>query len=223
MLAGRKYKAMWKLLASTQYESPFEITKDVRRFVQEYKLERDFDKKKIDGEEEGKLKQRIANDLLRISTVFVQENPTKERRLQEVKSAIRAEILQLYKAKNPDLNVYPEIEVDIRKETTAGTDYWNVYLMMSLDGSAVEKDLESLRYSIDPAERIVEMSENWSWCAWLGIPESPFFDEAFVEGFAEDQASIALEHFYRIRNEGKYFDEVNEAIRELVDGHKGNE
>src|ERR1035437_7218667 len=91
MLAGRKYKSMWKLLASTQFESPFEITKEVKKFVAEYGLAKDFDKKKIDGEEEGKLKKEAAEKLLKTSTLFIQDNPHKEDRLERVKDGIRLE------------------------------------------------------------------------------------------------------------------------------------
>lgn len=220
MLAGRKYKSMWKLLASTQFESPFEITKEVKKFVDEYKLAKDFDKKKIDGDEEGKLKQNVAQELLRTSTLFIHENKYKEERLQSVKDGVRAEVMGLFKAKNPGIKVMPEIEVDISHDSVSDQEFWDVKLVMSLGNSDVEKDLESLRYSANPAENISDAAESYDWCAWLGIPESPFFDDAFVDEYAEDQASQAIEQFWHTRSETEYAKEVGAAIKELVDGYE---
>lgn len=223
MSVGRKYKAMWKLLAATQYESPFEITKDVKKFVTQYGLSKDFNKKKVDGEEEGKLLDPVAQELLRTSSLFI-HNEHKEKRIHIVSEGVKVEVQGLIRSKYLDqIKIMPEVEVEIVREDSKGGDqHWNVYLVMKLGNAEVETDLESLRYSSDPAENIDDAAESYDWAAWLGIPESPFFDDVFVDEYAEDQASIAIEQFWHTRSETNYFREVNSAIKELIEDYKPN-
>lgn len=215
MSVGRKYKAMWKLLATTQYESPFEITKDVKKFIQEYSLSKDFDKKKIDGQEEGKLKKEVAARLLKTSTLFIHENTNKETNIEAVRNGIRDHVLTLFDGKA----VQPEVEVEVdiqRKPDTAAIEF-SIHLAMSLGEHEIEKEL-SFSPAIDAAETITAAADQHDWCAWLGIPESPFFDAAFVEEYTEDRASTALLQTYI--KDPKIADEIKSAVEELI---KGNE
>lgn len=217
MLPKHKYPAMWRILANTHFSSSFDYTDKIKKFVEEYKLQNDIDIKQSGSEYTAKLTPQTAEELKRVSDLFIHENKYKEERIETVENGIKQEILEKFKSKFK--GVTDELQIDVG--VVEGFDnHYSVRVDLKLGDEEYEFSPEALSYSGDAFELIGDAATNWNWAAWLGIEDSPFYDEAFVDAYSDDTLSQALEQFWNTREESTYYEELNAALDSLMKNYE---
>lgn len=220
MLVGPKYKSTWKILASAHFTSSFDLDSKTEAFIKKYKLQDDIvveEPKKKGDNKTAKLKPEVAEKLLRTSTLFIHDNKYIEEREATVINGVTEDIKEKFASMHK--GVPDELAVTVMIETSDVSDqeFQDVVVELQLGQTEEQHTFESLNVIANFHEIVGDAAMSYNWAAWLGGEEdSPFYDDAFVEGYGRDWMSIAIEQFFHTRNETLYFDELKKMIDSLM-------
>lgn len=217
MLVGSKYKAMWKILASAHFNSSFDLDKKTESFLKKHKLMNDIEIGESKNGRTAKLKPEKAEELRRVSELFIHDNKHIEEREAEVINGVTKDIKEKFAAEHKGVPDELKVIVSIDSSDVGDDEHQEVLVELQLGGQSEEATLDSLNVNGNFNEIVGDAAGSYPWAAWLGGSEdSPFYDEAFVEGYGRDWMSIAVEQFFHTRNETEYFDEIKGLIDSLM-------
>jgi len=189
---------------------PFEMTEEISRFIEEYDLIDDIEPvgdapyPELGVGKEYRLKSEVASELKSTLEAFTMEEAN-----TKIEAWRRNEERKLRKllAEHFPEEEWPKISVSVEVPDEISYLYWGAKIVFS--HPKVEEDgvyePEGYYFRLDPDSLIQEAAENWA--AWLGIEDSPFYSESFVDGYIYDQISNWLSEA------GSFEDEIDEVIK----------
>lgn len=199
---------------SSAYLEPFEVTPEVENFLKEFNLEEDVEIVGDAGAQKmGKVKQSTAEELARTENLF-KSGHVAEERLEGMEEAIKGMVKKLGEEVAPGFEF--ETDVTYRESNYGNPAYF--YDVKISKGSA-EMEMQILYYTFEPGIGLQEGASSWDWAAWLGLPESPFYDEDFLTFYDEDQASIGLTEMFATFKESQDYWDIKKAIKDLQDNY----
>jgi hypothetical protein len=166
-----------------------------------------------DGEKYAKLKPEVSKDLERTYKLFTDQTHG-EKRLAEAMDRVKRYAEKVLKAKYPDVKF--ELETDYRfTDSYVGSDAGAMYLTLWLKDDSEEVESGALYFS-GVYEGISDTVESYEWAAWLMADDSPFHSSDFIEAYAFDTFSSAMEQFSHDLDGTEFEDEVLKAAEKLV-------
>lgn len=195
------------------YLDPFELSPEREAFLKEFGLEDDVEIVGGEGEKMAKVKPSIAEELSRTENLF-KSGHVAEERLSGMEDAIKAMIKELGAEVAPGF----EFDTDVTyRESNYGNPAY--FYDVKLSKGEAEIEMQILYYTFEPWVSLQESADSWDWAAWLGLPESPFYDEDFLNAYDEDQVSIALEEMLSLFKESQDYGDVKTAIENLQENY----
>ena len=197
------------MVDTSRFTGDFEVTPEVEAFIEAHKLSEDLD---MSGEGEAKtakLKPAVAEKLAKTSNTFKSREYAEER-LEGMEESIKSMILEIGKEVSKDF----EFAVDVyMQDSNYGNPAYSYEVKLSK--GSTEQELSILYYTYEPGIAIGEAAGSWDWAAWLGLEESPFYDDSFSDDYDYDQMSIAMDEMLATFKESQDYWDVKDAIKKL--------
>lgn len=203
-----KVEAKYQIVAieTPDFKESYEY-KDYQKFIDEYKLGGDIVKT-----EDGKfvLAEKVQQDLERSYKLFITYKPAEEY-LNSAKEVWANQFWKVIKGIATKMGVEPKgikVETDFTYDLDSTGSYNESKISVKYNGKTEEWNIAGGH--IDMGALIGENAKEWNWVAWLGIEDSPFYTQSWLESYK------ATENANRIEEFGYYFPES--GIRhELID------
>lgn len=200
----RRYDLFGSLDKVTKDQIPAEVLSD-------FELEDEWDESP--APEFYRLKGEVLSELKRTYALFISEEYAEERNESTLEAAKKEAVAAICDSDNLAKIVRDKFDMslkDIMRNTdedgpkiTVGAEFSRspfgdgasgIVINLSLESTdeSEEKRIETDCYyhAWDESQGIEEEASEWSWLAWLGIEESPFFDRDFVDAYLEDRKSL---------------------------------
>jgi len=188
---------------ATKYLEPFELDKKTLDFIAEHGFE-----DQIVKDEEGDvatLNEATAQELAKTFATF-EKAQSDDHGLAE---SLKETVIEIGKEVAPNFTF--DVEVTAEDESLGNPAHW---MRVTLKKGSAEKELESvLYYTYEPGLNLAEGAESWNWAAWLGLPDSPFYDETFVEMYDENQVGLSMGEMLATLNESQDKLDIEKAIK----------
>ena len=156
------------------------------------------------------LKDKVAQDLVHSHKVFI----TQEEGEKRLKSWVEGEKGAIEKLVH---KINPKIEVEVSTPDTGsyyGSNAYGAGITLTLDGESEEIEPSGYYYTYDEGATIGDAAMSWDWAAWLGIEESPFYDQDWADAYSYDNATQWFSEAGSI--EGSEHD-IEHAAKKLVE------
>lgn len=168
--------------------------KEVNDFIDKYDLSGDIAEQTNEGQPDDTIVYALtptaSKEIIKAYDTFMEKNigmdsDAIESMQAEVDGHIK-EMLEKLDYKDNDITA----EVIEDKNKTSG----DLAYMITLKKGKEEQDWEPIGYYYDQKtdNRLTDAAQSWNWAAWLGVPESPLYDEAWAAAYLDVDALATL-------------------------------
>lgn len=189
----QQVKDKYQILAAKtpDFSTSFDETQ-YKEFLDTYKLHNEVS--------QGKLTKKVQKDLARTYTLFTSRKPAEDY-LKGAKESWKAGFGEVIKKVATKMGIHPrgvKIETDFNYDLKNSSHNSSV-ITVSYKGKSEEFSIMEGSYDVDA--QMGDAASNWSWAAWLGIEDSPFFDQDWKDAYIETEIAHTISEL------GSYFDE----------------
>lgn len=195
----------------SKYTGPFELTKEVEKFLTEYKLKDQIEIMDEGEEKMARIKDSVALELAKTEKVFKSQKYADER-MEGMEDDIK-ELVKKIGAEEVGSEFEFDVEVSYRESNYGNPAH---FYDVTLKKGDYEEELSLLYYTYEPGINAAEYAESGdNTFAWLSIPESPFYDSDFVDAYDYDYMTTAMGEMFATFNESQDLWDVRDAVTKL--------
>lgn len=212
-----------------KFEKRFEMDSSAKSFIANYKQTHESVAKLKsvikDGEEYGEVSDELIEELTSTYNLFTSEEEAKKR-INEAIEKVKKEVTLIKKGlldKNPEFKkIEDKISFDVNCQyfdRWSGSD--GITINLIIDSDILEEDKNSV-IDYNGAYNFSDSFESWYWLAWLADHESPYYSEEFLDAYALDHASSAMDQFSHTLDETDFHDTVKKRISDYFKDYLDN-